>query len=309
MKHNFCFSQTRGRTALLSMMVLLLVAPFVAATDLQIMVSGSWAYVTDPSESSRVFIVSPKSHFHHAYILPGTGADTFGQSVSPPIDAGLYRLDFDPRLRTTHIGKRMKHAVLVPFAVSRAQVSTVLWSTSNYIISLPAPDDWTEYVDPTGNFSGHSESKVALNVVTPTSPASGKNYTTWMVLHYSVKTLPPSLQLAGGATQTILTTDGQNNHSGGISIVLGDPVMQDNDPKCDSVSLESFNAQNVLWHQTRHVLFPIQDKDNNGKWHQTHQYDYNDCTDYNRKIGPKQNESGGGADCHDAQINVNNALQ
>jgi hypothetical protein len=318
MKQNCCLSQAWIKIVLLFMTVVLSVVPVVAATDLQIMVSGPWAYVTN--DKTRIFLVAPQSMHHLAYIFAGTNAADFRNQTTSQIGSGVYKLDYDPTLKGAYNGKPQKDATLIPFSVSDpTYINTVLSSSGNFVISLPMPDDWTTYVDPSGAVDGHSESKVASVSVTSKVPKKGTQYTTWLVLHYSMTTLPPSLQQTGTATANVPTTDQQGKSPGGISIVLGDPDLLDNDRTCDGISLASFIAQNNLWHQTQYARFPMLDK--NGK--QKHgKYDYDDCSDSvpdmkaMERVKKENAESvqpnlfsGGGADCHGGQINVNNALK
>jgi hypothetical protein len=286
----------------------------LAQVDLKIMVSGPWAYVANPSDKTRILIVAPTSAHHNAYIFAGTNAASFRLLMPPSqISNGPYRLDFDSSLRVPFVGTPQKAITLLPFAVDQTKVSAILSDSSNYVISLPVPDDYSTYIDPAGMIDGYSESRVSASGITPPVPAPPTRYTTWMVLHYSVKALPVSLQQTGTASQSIATTDGTT--PGGISIVLGDPNLQDFDPDCDAISLESFEGQSNLWKLTEYARFPMQD--NNGK-QIPGKYDFKHCSDsvpnmkaLNHRKKKDQSTSpnllsGGGADCHAAQISINN---
>jgi hypothetical protein len=310
MKHTCLYSQTLARPVYLFALTLLLVLPSAAQTDLQIMVSGPWAYVASASDKTRIFLVAPPSAHHQAFIFAGTNAADFRKQGAYIVGKGLYQLDFDWNLKTAYT-PTPQEAVVVPLATVNDlnKVSAILSSMNNYVISLPVPDDYSTYVDPLGQVDGYSESKVNANSVTQS--IAPKLYTTWMVLHYSVKSLPVSLQQTGTANKTIPTRDPNGKAPGGISIVLGDPNLWDYDPDCDSISLESLQGQDSLWGLTEFARFPKQDK--TGK--QRHYlYDYYGCSDSvpnmeAMKHSKKQanSTSGGGADCHSHQYNINKA--
>jgi len=308
MKHTCRCSQTMGRIALLFVIALLCARPSAAQKDLQIMVSGPWAYVASASDKTRIFLVAPASAHHKTYIFPGTNAADFRNQGSYIIGNGLYRLDFDPSLKAAYTPTPQEATVISPATVNDLnKVSAIVSSTSNYVISLPAPDDYSTYVDPLGLVDGYSESKVAPSSVTPSTPP--KVYTTWMVLHYSVKALPALLKQTGAANKSIATRDPAGKAPGGISIVLGDPNLNDYDPYCDSISLESLNGQNSLWGLTEYARFPKQDKYGKQR-HYLYDYTCSDSVPNMKAMGRARQmslTSGGGADCHSYQISINKA--
>jgi hypothetical protein len=312
MRHTCRYWQTLGRIALLFVMAALFAKSSFAQKDLQILVSGPWAYVTDPAKHpGRLFLVAPNSQHHMVYIFGGINASDFANQHA--IGVGSYTLDFDPNIKGTYTAVDQEPAVLCGGAIADPnRLQIVLASTTNYVISLPTPDGYSTYADPTFKSDGYSESKVSSGHFT--TSVFPENYTTLMVLHYGIRVMPDSLMQAGTKTDTVKTTDATGNSAGGISIVVGDPEPKHNDSTCDHVSLESVKERNGLWNLTQYARFP---KELNMQGLQDHyHYDYARCSDTDPTVHPLSKNSGdrvgllstGSADCHTCQMSINSAI-
>jgi hypothetical protein len=175
-------------------------------------------------------------------------------------------------------------------------------SKTNYVISLPIPNGYSTFSGPYGS----SESEVSSTQITNAASAPPQvRYTTWMVLHYSVKTIPKLFQMTGSLNASVVSS------SGGISIVLGDNGTYD--PKCDGVSLESVKERNQLWTLAQYARFPMQSAQG---VQEPGQYDFADCPDSGPLLTKTELEvtskrwrlSPGSADCHTCQMSVNGAV-
>jgi hypothetical protein len=313
MTHTCLHSQSLGKIILLFLMALLC-ARLSATQDFQIMVSGPWSYAENPQQPDRIFLVAPPSTHHKAYILAGPDAASFGGTVAnpgKPIDPGNHTLDFpDSSYPGTYTAMPPDAPVVFHASVGAKKLSTILSNTSrqNYVMSLPKPDDYSTYIDPAGKVDGYSESKVSTVDASVKPSVQPQIYTTWMVLHYGVKKLPPFLKWTGPNSPPTISTTDSAARSGAISIVLGDPDLMDNDAHCDIISLESLHERNGLWGLTEYARFPEQ----NGAGQQIHylyNYHCNDSTLKSMTVDhtPMYSKSGGGADCHTAQLSINKA--
>jgi len=314
------------------MMAALCVKPSAAQKDLQIMVNGPWSYVAN--DDKTIFLVAPGSMHHKTYIFAGTDAADFAKPAhqGDVIPAGSLTLTF------THDGTPITNpsdgegAALYPAKANPSRVSAVL--TGNVltnppaaqpnVILLPKPDSYSTFVDPNGHYEGFSESKVYIsdqpvmaNRHAQTIPP--QLYTTWMVLHYGVKSFDVKVtsKLPDGTIYKIYQA---TDTMPGISIIAGDPAMR-HDNACDYVSLESFNDQTALWDlnaisspSKRYARFPMQTLLPEGQQIHYH-YDYGDCSDETPTIPLSGSvhspivwaTAGGSADCHTSQLSINGA--
>jgi hypothetical protein len=241
------------------------------------------------------------------------------------LQPGIYTLDFDPSLKGTPISQGTEPTVCGASSANAGNVDAGAVGASNYVISLPIPDAYSTYIDPTGTYSGTSYSQVSGSDITTTNPATETQYTTLMMLHYGVTSIPHSLTLGGaslGVPVQLQTVDSTGNFPGGVSILAADPTMTDDDPDCDHISRESIQERNYLWGISEYVRFPEEVMDSGGHYHQwLGHYDYT-CSDSplllsrsskRKKIKAKHTDSaglpgrsGGSADCHACQMSIIN---
>lgn len=271
------------------------------AQDLQVIVSGPWSFVTDPSPNykGRLLLVAPGQSSHHkVYILPGTDPTTFTSASAKPLSGpGTFRLDYTANKGTMLITDHNTPQVCGGAITSPAtNVRPILdnSTSSNYVISLPAPDEFTTFPGSMGT----SESEVSGAPIKKKGSAPPLEYTTIMVLHYSVDRIPDQFTIAGSSP---VSTNGA-----GISIVAGDPDYSHDDPTCDHVSLESVKERNDLWALQQYSRLPgvlinsgVQNRGN---------YNYEKCSDHDPTVHPKGPFAGGSADCHACQISINSAV-
>ena len=270
----------------------LLTSPAAAQYDLQIMVNGPWDYVADPSDDRIILVgVSPKTAPHEAYIFPGPDArphdaphpmSDFQLFTNTDTDAAIYSLNFTPvgdgNLTTDDepASAYKPTQTISALRISHVLGTSLLSAVPRYAISLPVPDEITTYAGEYG--SGFSESKIIVGSITPGTPP--KNYTEWMVLHYSVTQIPNSIQVKrrGMQPQSMLTNSDQGK---GISIVLMQPMGSANDAnslKCDDASGVSFSASMKLWGLHEHTRFPVQDMQGQKPGY----YDYKNCDEFHK---------------------------
>jgi len=267
MRDKCVFSQLLRRIVLLFVVTMLFTRVSVAQTDLQIMVSGPWAYVVDPHPEKdlgqpvqkRIVLAvtagSGSTMDHHAYIFSGDNASLFRAKpeMGPP---GFYYLDIDRSVRTfngTMSGSDVSPQPLEA-SVDNAQIGNVLDhpSTPRYAISLPEPDYYTTYKGSYGD--GLSQSIVAAQHITANSNTPPGMYTTWMVLHYWTSAAVPAI-LKDPAGKLTPYAFANNGYALGVSIVMGVPGMG-SQSTCDSLSSDSFGKSKNLWNLPLYARFP-----------------------------------------------------
>jgi hypothetical protein len=304
MKDMCLYLQSMAKIALVFVMALICAKPSAAQQDLQIMVSGPWSYVIDnvnAANRGRLLLIAPSKDLHghpshhQVYLLPGVDATAFTTATTPTL-TGIYKLDYDQTLKGTLPAQELEPAVLCGAKISNLVIGTVSASRGNYVISLPMPKSFSTYVDSSGTYFGYSESRVSTK--TFNASVAPVNYTTWMVLHFGVKSIPSRITVNGTASAPI-STNGK-----GISIVMGDPNPTDDDLTCDHVSLESVEERAGLWHSAQFARFP-EEEDSTGK-QKHYQYDYSDCSDHDPTVHPLG--AAGSADCHACQMSISGAV-
>ncbi len=333
MKNACIYSYSLGKIALLFLMAALCARPSVAQqSDLQIIVSGPWSYVRDQANyPNRLLLVAPAKNSqgqasrHQIYSWPGTNITANPSSVNSKLalQPGIYTLDFDQSLRHTPIPQGTEPTLCGASVTNAGNVDAGAVGAGNYVISLPMPDAFSTYIDPTGTYSGTSYSQVSSSDISAGHPAPEIQYTTLMVLHYGATSIPQSLMLSGPSLTgpvPIKTVDSTGNFPGGVSILAADPTMTDDDPRCDGISSQSIQERNYLWGTTEYARFPRFILDSQGNYHQwPGHYDYT-CSDSplisssSSKKGKKakhadsilSKRSGGSADCHACQMSIIN---
>jgi hypothetical protein len=274
MSETYVLSELLARTALTLSLVTLFPA-FSCAQDFQIMVHGPWDYVLDPNPGydtnsptpgeERVILIAP-SGGHNAYIFPGPDARKVSNKINPNANGNLalYYVDFNSSQQNAPISEPNEEPAQLYFptqTVSDATINSVLYSpsTTRYAISLPMPDYINTY---TGSYgTGFAQSKIRIGRITNKTPAA--DYTYWMVLHYSVSSIPATMQLSRLVQQgvaivlenpiNVTTADGRTGIS--IAVMPPDPMS---DLVCDPLSGLSFANSVKMWGLDEHVRFPEQ---------------------------------------------------
>lgn len=268
MTHQWHCAQFLGKTVFLIFLASLCSKRVQSQTfDFQIMVNGPWDYVVDPQQTNhpnagrRIVLVAPAAATamgHNVYVFVGDDAANF--RTQPTIVPGLYFFDIDPATRTFagHLlpTDTPSATYSAPQWVDEATISNVLYKTKNrYAISLPAPDYYSEYKGAYGD--GNSQSIVDINHITAISNTPPHNYTTWMILHYQMKS-------KGAANLNDSDTTGASppvhnfpytDQSHAISITMGVPDMS-SETDCDSLSTDSFTQSKILWNFSAYARFP-----------------------------------------------------
>jgi hypothetical protein len=260
-------TQLLGKTIFLIFLASLFSKPARSQTfDFQIMVNGPWDYVVDPQQTKhpntgrRIVLVAPASATamgHNVYVFMGDNAANFRKQ--PIIVPGLYFFDIDPATRTFagHLlpTDTPPATYSAPQWVDDTTISNVLYKTMNrYAISLPAPDYYSEYKGAYGD--GNSQAIVDINHITAMSNTLPHDYTTWMILHYQMKSngvanLSDSDTGASPPVHNFPYTD----QSHAISITMGVPGMS-SETDCDSLSSDSFTQSKILWNFSAYARFP-----------------------------------------------------
>jgi hypothetical protein len=336
MKHTCVYSQTLGRVALLFAMAVFCARPSAGQMEVQIMVSGSWDYVEDPSPDKdpnqsgssldRIVLVSPQTTSHAAFIFSGDNATKFapsgpGQppSLTPLPGPGIYYLDVSNL--TQGSGHKPQAGDLMPLNYSNLQptpqpiristIKNILYTPNGggmprYAVSLPTPDYYTTYSGSWGGGGGFSESIVD---VLPISNQLPSHFTTWMVLHYWINSTSASASLTAVldnghpvSTASYLFTIDPNSNAPpakvpAISVVMA-AVYGQNNPVCDSFSKDSFDHATSLWGLTRYAKFP---EENLSGVQQPGVYAAG-CPTFS-------GAAAGSADCHSPQMSVNGIVR
>lgn len=245
-----------------------------SAQEIQVMVSGPWAYVRDPNtvNGDRIVLIAPVSKHHGPVrIFSGEYADQFAQQTDPVIsEVGHYTLDFSsPSPCKSGAAPAGTYHLT---GVSAGDVAKLITGPApRFAISLPAPC----------SYSWQRQDWSKIDVRDPTT-ATETPYTTWMVLHYNMAGTIHAF-ISGSSDDNTLTynkrlVDFTNDpgDSPSISIVLGTDSPYDTDRTCDSTSNASFrDAIGLFTNKVPHIIFP--EIDAAGK--QTHSYDDTRCVD------------------------------
>lgn len=213
MKDTCVCLHTLARLALLFALAALFTVSSFAQQDLEIMVSGPWSFVKEPSPhlgatSKRIVLIAPydldainSEPTHEAVFYSGPNASMdYARTLNPPAfspsdaqNQNIYYVDFPGK---TAAGappdelraKPFRPTNSVPDNVQRDAVYAP--TAQRYAISLPMPDYVRTYDGYTyGN--GQAEGKIGVDV----GSATPTHYTTWMVLHYTVKSIPSQMSI------------------------------------------------------------------------------------------------------------------
>jgi hypothetical protein len=247
------------------------VAPLLGQTDLQIMVNGPWNYVEDPKDSTRVIVIAPITTIHNsAEIFSGDDATQFsGKRV---LESGIFYFNVSNRTFPS------KTSTANPYPLTVADHKVIVNEVYNHTvarwaISLPKPDYYETYKS--AKWSGTS-----LSIISPTpitTSGAQANYTTWMVLHYSVNNVAPATFTGSSDDGTVTHNDTIpfTNTSGGTNLGVSIVTMakDSNNDRCDGYSTDSFRNNKALWSIATplYALFPTLDVSGNV----TGTFDYN----------------------------------
>jgi hypothetical protein len=327
--------QTLGRVILLFVMATLWARPLAAQTEIKIMINGPFDYMVDPRNPTRIVVMAAKSTYHTpVQIFSGDNAAAPPTTGLQTLQLGVFSMDFTGHI--PHTGPLPVTPIVyqVGNQIDVKVIDDAVYKPTmpRYALSLPKPDYYTTFYGSfgTARWTGLSQSIISASQITSTAvvpDARAEDYTTWMVLHYSVSAAPSSATLTGKRDdgtpfpqQSIkFSSFSAQTPIKAISIVqMGLPDLG-NDPKCDTYSHDSFKHSNDLWHLGLYALFPQLDGQgaNSNQVHDVFNYD---CTyvavSSPRKSGPGRTkssleqhiESAGSADCHMAQISLNDVV-
>jgi hypothetical protein len=241
---------------------LFLAATFISTataqtTEAQVIVSGPWAYVEDPKDSSRVVIIAAASLGHLGARIFSGPDDNDEYKRFPDRALGVYRLDIATgqcpgSAATVNPAKPYR----IPEAGQPNITAAVIAKAINgkagqrYAVSLPKPCSYES--------KGTALAKISPSQITTTAAATkGDSYTTSMVLHYKVSTSTPA-KLTSTPDQGSASSESLPFQSNVISIVLAssEDAERINGPECDSVSAMSFVAQTRLFLVSRYIWVP-----------------------------------------------------
>jgi len=269
-------SRRSSRTFLLSIAffggLILLGSPGLALAqsykEVELEVAGPWAYVTDPSDATRVIVISPNLN-HLMTAISGGDANAY----SGQLGAGLYSLAFETDPCAKHRPVAPPKLYDIPTTAVPSATQDALGAKNKRVaISLPKPCYYESYLE--------SHLKISTGAIDERTPEG--NYTIWMVLHYTIQTATTSATLTGtldsAATFKPVTLSFQNNAtpptSSAISLIAYYANAGEDYP-CDQHSAQHFDASMTLWEQTgMYRLLPELES----KGNQSHRYNYNSAT-------------------------------
>ncbi|MGC2695236.1 MAG: hypothetical protein WA738_05535 [Candidatus Angelobacter sp.] len=229
------------------------------AQEVQIMVSGPWAYVTAPNPSPTPAIVIATAQIPHhgdVQVFSGEDADDF-DSLPPTRDIitiahnqpGKYTLVISGLDKCDPVPNPAPTPAPLAYPLNGVNVDSVLRGPSNgFSILMPKPCYYTSFVE--------SRSRLAVdpNSIKQEDPA----YTTWMVLHYKAKAgvIPTaSVQEIANSQATFLSIDPPSDPPA-ISIVMGSDSPNETNSRCDSLSGQSVQLEGALFGAKLHYQFP-----------------------------------------------------
>jgi hypothetical protein len=308
--------------------MLLCITPLWGQDDLQIIVTGPWSYYTQ--DKKTLYLIAPGNSSHEFYLYEGGDVSRWDQpqpNGAQMRSAGIYAISFDStyqkgtRPATGRGAPPLELSNVSTLGTPPSNIKSVIADKTNYIVTLPYPDKFSTFEDPTDRWNGFSESRAepvgSAQAVTVSTPAV--LYTTTMVLHYWAKNGIPSqlnLSINSGNPVPIGTSFPATNPPEGITIVSAGIELAASWP-CDDMSLESVDERNALFGITQHVLFP-EVVDTNGD--QSHRY-HSSCTQSklwtNRRMqqskpladnGTFHSTAASSADCHASQLSIGGAV-
>lgn len=261
------------------------ITPANAQQEVQIMVSGPWAYVPgptptpplpNPTPTPAIVIAAPQiDHHGDIQIFSGEDADEFN---SIPLGTDVITIGHNQPGKYTLIISGLADCDPVPnpaptptpqafpLTVASVDVDNVLQAPSKgFAILIPKPCYYTSFLE--------SRSRLAVepNSITQDDPP----HTTWMVLHYKANcgvTPIASIQELANSSAKFHSNDLLDPAA--ISIVLGADTQKESNRRCDSLSGQSVRLEAGLFGATLHYQFPRVLKSGE----QSHDYKL-DCTD------------------------------
>jgi hypothetical protein len=236
--------------------------------EVELEVAGPWSYVTDPSDATRIIVISPNLN-HLMTVISGGDANGYtGQ-----LEAGIYSLKFQTDPCAKHRPVAPPKMYDIPTTAVPSATSDALGAKNKRVaISLPKPCYYESYLE--------SHLKISTAPIDERTPEG--NYTIWMAMHYTILTATTSATLYGtldsGSPFQPVTLPFNNStmppKSSAISVIAYYANVGEDYP-CDGHSAEHFDAAMSLWDQTgMYRLFPELDS----KANQSHRYNYNTVT-------------------------------
>lgn len=225
-------------------------------SEVLIMVNGPWTYLSDPSATGRVLLITPlsgSSHHHDPILFSGPNATNPSPSNPLPIKKGLSTLTFvsdlancEANSHTANESSPKAYAVhLSDPEIKKLQDN--LKSDLGYAVQLPEPCYYSTL--------STSRSKIDRKPIKPQT--AEEPYTTWMVLHYWIDPSVPAILSTNAGTQAVDFKQLAPFPYPALSFEVWSEDIED--VECDSHSFESFKETLHLLGKSGalHVRFPI----------------------------------------------------
>jgi len=232
----------------------------ICAKEIEIVVSGPWAFTDDPFNSGHIVLIVVNEE-HEVHLMGGDSIYIYWNSLGHfvQVKAGYYSFDFPTQCSGTPSSDINPYPVT---GVSNIQSRINSSSRDKRIaISVPKPC-WYSQVQPSRVILGEGE----------------KSFTTIMKLHYTVEDTIQAARVSsnGDHGETLATAFNFRTAGNGyqdVALVAGS-TKGNFDEKCDHHSADIFDRSFDFWGQSRvQRLFPGVDK-NTG---QQTKYDFT-CT-------------------------------
>jgi hypothetical protein len=213
--------------------------------NLYVNFNGPWAFMQDPTDSSKIVAIAPYIKEHQSAYVAATN--------ETPVDTGAYEISGLPSA-TLNVSPEL---VVVKDTISMKTFNDVAQNAggNRYLIRLPMPTDLASY--------RNGREAVAGTWPVPSPNTTQKWYTTHMTLHYSVSDL--------GAIKLTGTTDAKNavnfapvvGPTGALDIGVG-PLYDLQETDCHDHGKGAFKALVGLFKVHQFIDFPGTD----GQYHQ-----------------------------------------
>jgi hypothetical protein len=226
-----------------------------SAQEVVIAVVGPWGYVTDPQDSSSIYLIAPIAN-HELHVGPGLAYQNWdiANAGFVKLPGAVYTVDV-PKPTCAYKTFTGKLYQIPPAGVGAINASSQIAATGQrFAIHLPKPCFYEQY-DTSSMISSSS-------AITDTS--GDTQWTTEMALHYTVD---PSFVIAHFTTTStddtgtslswpVKFTKDTPTAPASISITMGTP-MGTPDPNCDQDSAAFFDSELSFWGQSQlYRVFP-----------------------------------------------------
>lgn len=295
MKDKYRFTHAICTTAL-TLLLVALFAPFSEAQkEVEIEIAGPWEYVPD-AKPENIIIFSPASDHSMIAFNSGDANDTANSALHPVIvKPGIHQLtlDFDPKdCAKTHPAPPLDK--LYPVKSDPATITNVVENNNKgkrFALLLPRPCYYESYLDV----------RAKIDTAALSLGSKEKNYTTWMVFHYTVKNdvTTAHLMLKNDSTPGVTTpwdlTFSKSSYpptTYAVSIDMYFSGQAKEDYTCDKHSANFFDAAlgPTFWNVNNvYRLFP--ELDHTGKQTNRYNYDPNVCQQVRSMSSSHSNET------------------